>query len=156
MSIFDQDFGPLYPYDVQSESTGAAILVRFHQALHALNLDPGNVEEYLHPICEMIQRSSDAVEIVNDVVESLLKQASGCMYHCDCYVSDCHCCSCVSDYHCCFVYDCHSFFYLPETTICKFGTHLFWLKVVRKKKWIHHVPQNKASSLQRQMCSELI
>ncbi|KAH9498472.1 hypothetical protein Btru_007592 [Bulinus truncatus] len=63
------------PYGMQRESTGNPIVDRFNNSLDILNMNPGNMEEYLRPICEMIQQSSASTETVNGMVESLFRQS---------------------------------------------------------------------------------
>uniref|UniRef100_A0A0B6ZPJ6 MIF4G domain-containing protein n=1 Tax=Arion vulgaris TaxID=1028688 RepID=A0A0B6ZPJ6_9EUPU len=70
-----ESYDPDSEYEVPSELAGNLILERFHHALNVLNLNPGNMEEYLRPVCEMIHRSSNTTEIVNVVVESLFEQS---------------------------------------------------------------------------------
>lgn len=61
-------------FETPAESSGNSILDRFSHSLNVLNLNPGNMEEYLRPVCEMIQNTTDSTEIVNEVVERLFEQ----------------------------------------------------------------------------------
>ncbi|BFZ17080.1 hypothetical protein BsWGS_20118 [Bradybaena similaris] len=74
LSVQDS-YDPYRMYEVPTESSGNSILDRFSHSLNVLNLKPGNMEEYLRPICEMIQKTTDSTEIVNDVVERLFEQS---------------------------------------------------------------------------------
>ncbi|CAL1537577.1 unnamed protein product [Lymnaea stagnalis] len=69
-----QEYEPSSSYNGHGESTGNAILDRFNHCLYVLNMHPGNMEDYLRPICEMIERSG-STEIVNEMVESLFNQS---------------------------------------------------------------------------------
>lgn len=64
-------------YDVPTVSSGNSILDHFNQVIHVLSMNPGNMEEYLRPVCDMIRNSSDTTEIANDVAESLFNQVCG-------------------------------------------------------------------------------
>lgn len=74
MNLQDSEYSEYSTYDTSSESTGNPILDRFNHSLYVLNMHPGNMEDYLRPVCEMIQRNSQCTDIVNDMVENLFKQ----------------------------------------------------------------------------------
>jgi hypothetical protein len=59
-----------------SVNPNTSVLDRFKQTLQVLNMHPGNMEEYLRPICEVIRSGSNIEEIVTDMVESLYNQVS--------------------------------------------------------------------------------
>ncbi|XP_059175918.1 polyadenylate-binding protein-interacting protein 1-like [Physella acuta] len=75
MNLQDSDYSEYSTYDAPSESTGNPILDRFNHSLYVLNMHPGNMEDYLRPVCEMIQRNPQCTDIVNDMVENLFKQS---------------------------------------------------------------------------------
>ncbi|KAI8787354.1 polyadenylate-binding protein-interacting protein 1 isoform X1 [Biomphalaria glabrata] len=62
-------------YSVQQGNTGNMILDRFNNTLYLLNMHPGNMEEYLRPICEMIETSSTSPEVLDQMVEYLFNQS---------------------------------------------------------------------------------
>lgn len=55
-------------------STGDPILDKFNDTLYILNTHPANMEEYLRPICELIQRGQGKNTDVGNMVESLFEQ----------------------------------------------------------------------------------
>ncbi|BFY99982.1 hypothetical protein BsWGS_03022 [Bradybaena similaris] len=71
----NDQFDSLYMYDVPTVSSGNSILDHFNQVIDVLSMNPGNMEEYLRPVCDMIRNSSDTTEIANDVAESLFNQS---------------------------------------------------------------------------------
>ncbi|KAK3782497.1 hypothetical protein RRG08_061727 [Elysia crispata] len=66
---YDTDVGP------QLSSTGDPVLDKFNETLYILNTHPGNMEEYLRPICELIQRGQGNNTDVGNMVESLFEQS---------------------------------------------------------------------------------
>ncbi|XP_035829284.1 polyadenylate-binding protein-interacting protein 1 isoform X2 [Aplysia californica] len=74
LSIGDHSGGQL---DQSQGPSGGPILDRFANALYRLNMSPGNMEEYLRPICDLIKNCPKDVteKIMNDMVESLFEQS---------------------------------------------------------------------------------
>ena len=55
-------------------NTGDPILDKFNETLCILNNHPANMEEYLRPICELIQTNQGGNTDVDNMVESLFEQ----------------------------------------------------------------------------------
>ncbi|CAG5124859.1 unnamed protein product [Candidula unifasciata] len=70
-----EPFDPYRQSDGYGSHSGNLILDRFSHSLNVLNLNPGNIEEYLRPVCEMIQSNSESTDVVTDVVEMLFEQS---------------------------------------------------------------------------------
>ncbi|RUS76240.1 hypothetical protein EGW08_016013 [Elysia chlorotica] len=62
-------------YGTNLSSTGDPVLDKFNETLYILNLHPANMEEYLRPICELIQRGQGGNTDVGNMVESLFEQS---------------------------------------------------------------------------------